>query len=390
MLSFLSIEQCNSQCAELSTYKPYFISNFSKLDRIEGIWRGSYKSKYYYGESLKQETNEWTEDFIIFKDGDEFKCCSENGYFSAENKRAFTSTASHVVYLYNELFTNTNSRVSTNAILYTSNMIVLSYELPYKETVKIFGEDLAHDSKVIEEYKFIKKFPFEDDIPSIVSGTGIALTSNGFILTCNHVVESIGSVSVSGINGNFKKKYSAECVDRIQEYDLAILKITDTSFKSFGPLPFSFTKTDEDVGSNVFVLGYPMRATMGDEIKLTTGIISSASGYDGDVRLYQISAPVQSGNSGGPLFDERGNVTGVVTAKHLNAENANYAFKSSVFRKYLLDNNYQLKLSSQNLLLGKSLSEKVKLAKNYVYIIEVRTSPYLNKLVKEAKKLNNR
>lgn len=66
---------------------------------------------------------------------------------------------------------------------------------------------------------------------------------------------------------------------------------------------------------------------MGDEIKLTTGVISSKTGFQGDVSLYQISAPIQPGNSGGPLFDNKGNLIGIVNAKHKGAENVGYAIK---------------------------------------------------------------
>ena len=72
-----------------------------------------------------------------------------------------------------------------------------------------------------------------------------------------------------------------------------------------------------------------MRATMGDEVKLTNGIISSKSGFQGDVTSYQITAPVQQGNSGGPLFDSKGNIIGIINAKHAGAENASYAIKAS-------------------------------------------------------------
>ncbi len=77
-----------------------------------------------------------------------------------------------------------------------------------------------------------------------------------------------------------------------------------------------------DVGETVYVSGYPLRATMGDEIKLTNGI---KSGFQGDITNYQISVPVQPGNSDGPLPDSNGNVTGVISAKHIGAENVSYA-----------------------------------------------------------------
>lgn len=54
----------------------------------------------------------------------------------------------------------------------------------------------------------------------------------------------------------------------------------------------------------MFALGYPMSDILGEEIKVTDGIISSKTGYQGDVVTYQISVPIQPGNSGGPLFDK--------------------------------------------------------------------------------------
>lgn len=74
-----------------------------------------------------------------------------------------------------------------------------------------------------------------------------------------------------------------------------------------------------DVGEDIYVLGYPLTATMGEEVKLTNGIINAKTRFDGDVYQYQISTPVQPGNSGEPLIDYNGNVIGVVCAKHRGA-----------------------------------------------------------------------
>jgi S1-C subfamily serine protease len=110
---------------------------------------------------------------------------------------------------------------------------------------------------------------------------------------------------------------------------------------------------------------------MGDEIKLTNGIISSKSGFQGDITTYQMTAPIQPGNSGGPMFDNKGNLVGIVNAKHRGAENASYAVKSS----YLLTLIDQLPstptLQTVNQLTAKPLTEQVKIAKRFTYIIEV-------------------
>ncbi|MBK7970526.1 MAG: trypsin-like peptidase domain-containing protein [Bacteroidetes bacterium] len=77
------------------------------------------------------------------------------------------------------------------------------------------------------------------------------------------------------------------------------------------------------------MFGLPVTGYHGDEVKLTNGIISAKSGFHGDITSYQISAAVQPGNSGGPLFDENGNLVDILSAKHSEAENASYAVKIS-------------------------------------------------------------
>jgi len=203
------------------------------------------------------------------------------------------------------------------------------------------------------------------------SGTGFAISSNGYIVTNYHVIEDAKSIEVKGVNGNFSKKLSAKVIVSDERNDLAIIKINDPYFTSLGTIPYTFRQGIADVGENVFVLGYPMISSMGEEIKLTNGIVSSKTGFKGDVSQYQISAPVQPGNSGGPLFDKSGNLIGIVSAKHSLAENAGYAIKVS-YLKSLIDLLPQtINQPTSNTLNGKALTEQVKIASNYIYMIVV-------------------
>ena len=110
---------------------------------------------------------------------------------------------------------------------------------------------------------------------------------------------------------------------------------------------------------------------MGEEIKLTNGIISSKSGFQGDVSTYQITAPIQPGNSGAPLFDKNGSLIGIVSSKHKNTDNVAYAIKSVYLKNLIESLPLKYKLPMKNLLIGVELSGQVKKIKNYVYIIEV-------------------
>jgi S1-C subfamily serine protease len=122
--------------------------------------------------------------------------------------------------------------------------------------------------------------------------------------------------------------------------DLALLKADGR----FVPLPISPSRTVQ-LGGTVATIGFPDIGLQGFSPKLAKGEIASLSGIQDDPRYFQISVPVQPGNSGGALVDERGNVVGIVSAK-LNAraalaasgqlpENVNYAVKSSFLLSFL-------------------------------------------------------
>lgn len=110
---------------------------------------------------------------------------------------------------------------------------------------------------------------------------------------------------------------------------------------------------------------------MGLDIKLTNGIISSKTGFEGNIAEYQMSAPVQPGNSGGPLFDKNGNIIGVVCAKHREAENAGYAIKASYIRNLVELLPTGITMPQTNLLAGKALPKQVELASKAVCMIIV-------------------
>jgi S1-C subfamily serine protease len=116
---------------------------------------------------------------------------------------------------------------------------------------------------------------------------------------------------------------------------------------------------------------------MGTNYKVTDGIVSSVSGIDDDMRYYQITVPLQPGNSGGPLFNSSGDVIGITSAR-LNSkavgtevENVNYAIKISYLLNLynMLPNSEELKTTSSSS--NKELQEQVKVLKNYVCLIKV-------------------
>ena len=220
-----------------------------------------------------------------------------------------------------------------------------------------------------------KYYKFESIKEAInkVSGTGFAISNEGYIATNYHVVKGSKSIKVKGINGNLNSEFNCKLVAKDEENDIAIIKVDSSNFTFQSKIPYEIKLKESDVGTSVFVLGYPLRQSMGDEIKLTNGIISSQSGYGGNEVTYQISAAAQPGNSGCPLFDTDGNIIGIVSAKHPDAENATYAIKANYLSNIIMKNQDIEKFPTTNILKGVSLSEQVKLLKKFIYIIETET-----------------
>ena len=257
------------------------------------------------------------------------------------------------------------------------------FDVPQAQLRKDLGRKYQAGFRVNFKWNFIKTYPTSvmyvdaaakaknENQPSKTSGTGFFLSKDGYIITNYHVVENARTIKVSGINDDTKTSYTARVEISDKQNDLAILRITDVSFKPLTNIPYTFKYTTSSVGEDCFVLGYPLISTMGLDIKLTNGIISSKTGFEGNIAEYQMSAPVQPGNSGGPLFDKKGNIIGVVCAKHREAENAGYAIKASYIRNLVDLLPTSITMPQTNLLTGKALPKQVELASKAVCVIIV-------------------
>lgn len=146
------------------------------------------------------------------------------------------------------------------------------------------------------------------DLPpnASASGTGFLVTKNGVFLTANHVLEGGKNVSVQ-FNGQV---FPATVVGRDPVNDVAVLKVSSGGT----PLALVSSRTAR-LGTDVLTLGFPNLNLQGMSPKLTRGSISSLAGINDDPRHFQISVPVQPGNSGGPLTNMNGDAVGLIISK---------------------------------------------------------------------------
>lgn len=168
------------------------------------------------------------------------------------------------------------------------------------------------------------------------TGSGFWVSKQGYVLTNAHVIEGCTSVKVNG--------EPASIVTSSENFDLALLLASPTSnIASFATKP---ARLNEDI----IVAGYPLSFMLGG-VNVTRGSVSGMKGLVGDEITMQISAPVQSGNSGGPVVSSSGDVVGVVVAK-LDAEvvqdtigdtpqNINFAIRGEVAKLFLTLNGIE-------------------------------------------------
>jgi hypothetical protein len=186
--------------------------------------------------------------------------------------------------------------------------------------------------------------------PQLIStGSGFVVSTQGYLITNDHVTQGCESVRVRLGDA----WYSAELIASDKQNDLALLKVPAVG----ASLRFRDSPRVK-LGEGVIVLGYPLSGIVASSLNLTTGAVSALAGLGDDARVIQFTAPVQPGNSGGPLLDQSGNIVGVVASKlsplwtarvvGTLPENVNFAIKSSVVREFLESRGVQYETSKSD------------------------------------------
>jgi len=212
------------------------------------------------------------------------------------------------------------------------------------------------------------------------SGSGFFVSRFGHVITNEHVVRDCKSVTV-GDNAKKQSPVTVEETDR--RNDLALLKLstltmasaeTKSLIRKLGikvvPLASDglLRLDDIELGEKVMVAGYPYGDIFSDTIKVTFGNVSATRGMGDDSGQFQLDAAVQPGNSGGPIYDEKGNIVGVVVsqlnklkvAKAIGSmpENVNFGIKTSTVRQFLTSSGLPTKWSRRsNSMSGKELAK---------------------------------
>ena len=255
--------------------------------------------------------------------------------------------------------------IATITLLSSGGYLIKQHEASITNLSKEITHIKSVQEGIIDGIKTISQKPsFE---AANVEGTGFALNNKGYFLTSLHMVHKADSVFVMDEASN---SYHARVVFTDSRLDIAVLKIEKDSEAKFSTLPYTFKSTSSELGEKVFTLGYPA-----EDIVYGEGSIASLKGSS-DTAMYQISVPINPGNSGGPLFDEQGNVIGLIKSKNSNAEGTGFAVKSTYILQALAGiENDSLKTALQSNtkkhLHGLSRSQQLKRIEPFVYNIKV-------------------
>ncbi|MBR0672580.1 trypsin-like serine protease [Roseomonas soli] len=181
---------------------------------------------------------------------------------------------------------------------------------------------------------------------AVSSGTGFVVAPRQ-IMTNHHVAEGCAAMTARLAGG---QEIPATVIAADQQRDLALLRTESDP----GPvLPFR-RAAEVRRGESVVTYGFPLAGLLSSGPTLTTGDVSALAGLGDNARQIQISAPVQQGNSGGPLLDLRGHVVGVIVSK-LNAQriaqatgdipqNVNFAVKHTEAVDFMREHGVQPQL----------------------------------------------
>ncbi len=232
---------------------------------------------------------------------------------------------------------------------------------------KVQAKQQEQQNAIIDSFKK-KNLPVAPPSEVRYTGTGFAITNDGYFATAYHVINN-GNFDSVYIQCNDDKYYKAILVNYSAKSDLAILKVEKKNFRfAKGDLPYTFTPAKSGLGARIFTLGYPK-----DDVVYSEGYISAKDGFNGNAAQYTLELPAGHGQSGSPVVDGQGNIIGVLTAISGPEEANTYAVGSKelvdLFHPLVSDN--KMHLPKSNKLSRLSREEQIEKMENYTFSVKV-------------------
>jgi serine protease Do len=221
-----------------------------------------------------------------------------------------------------------------------------------RKSQKMIMEDLAETKEKI--------------LPGKYAGTGFLFSAKGYVATSYHVVKEADSIVIE--NEKFGR-LKASIVYSDPANDISILKIE--KFKLTRALPFAVSSIEASLAEDVYTLGYPR-----EDVVFGEGSVSALTGFNQNPNAYQVSVPVNPGNSGGPLLNSKGDLIGMISGFQTQTLGAAFAIKSTVLfaaiTNPVLDTlSTPLYVPKQNTIKNTNRVQQVKQWKDFVFMVRV-------------------
>ncbi|MFO1492011.1 MAG: tetratricopeptide repeat-containing serine protease family protein [Kiritimatiellia bacterium] len=192
--------------------------------------------------------------------------------------------------------------------------------------------------RAVDEYRDLLTAITGQDVRLVGSGTGWFIDQQNLV-TCHHVIEAFDPEQHRlFIQSDIIPKTEVTVVKSNAENDVAVLKLPEPLKTVKG---IRLATKEATLGASAFTIGYPHIGALGKAPKFNDGKISALTGMEDKPRDYTISVPVQPGNSGGPLFNKRGEAIGVIVAQMRFMQNVNYAVKLEHLKTLLDEINWK-------------------------------------------------
>jgi S1-C subfamily serine protease len=218
--------------------------------------------------------------------------------------------------------------------------IIFKYKIFVNLKNKTYVKKLESNSRSLSEFSYLcnSQKTKSSESSGGSSGTAFFISNRGHLLTNNHVVEGCSLSKITYKNND----YDAKLLATDKTLDLALLK-AELRPKSF----FTFSKDQTKKLNKIYVAGYPLGKGLSDDLKISSGIVSSLKGFGDNSNEIQIDAPINPGNSGGPIINENGDLIAIAVSGLAKdqTEGINFGIKSSAAELFLRSNKISPKKS---------------------------------------------
>ena len=264
----------------------------------------------------------------------------QNDFPLRRNKFDQTLSYSDRVLVIDEIHFQGKFKVHQEAVI---SLISGAYEVFYKDTLTIDDtvqfKGTGNCEGLVPILSYLENNKNDgNDKNGGSSGTAFFINKKGYLLTNNHVVDGCTLSKISYKN----KDYDTKLIATDKTLDLALLK-SELKPETF----FNFSKNETKKLNTIYVAGYPLGKGLSDDLKISSGIVSSLKGFEDNSNEIQIDAPINSGNSGGPIINENGDLIAIAVSGLAKdqTEGINFGIKSSAAERFLKSNNININKS---------------------------------------------